>query len=185
MKASGQVVAVLAGRRPDPENAPQPVFPLSAAGAVLRRVAETFRSQSVDALVGSAACGADLLGLLAAQSVGIPFHIVLPFNVERFLRESVIDRPGDWEEPFRALIEHALQRQALTVLAGDHVPDPFILNNIAVMDEALARKPSRGLGVFVWDGEPNGPEDATADLRRRAIRAQFDIIDLSPLEVVG
>src|ERR1700687_257733 len=107
----GAIVA-LAGRRVDPVDADTRRFPLENVTLVRKRLSELFVAERATALVSSAACGADLAALEAAERLGLRWRIVLPFAPERFRQTSVIDRPGDWGPVFDRLI-------AQSRIAGD------------------------------------------------------------------
>jgi hypothetical protein len=67
-------------------------------------------------LVCSAACGADLIALEAAEQLGVRRRIVLPFAPPPLPQDIcyVIDRPGDWG----AVFDHQI---ATTSASGDLV----------------------------------------------------------------
>jgi hypothetical protein len=65
----GSVIA-LAGRRIDAPGADPPRFPLERVSAVRRRLADLLVQEQATALVCSAACGADLAALEAAEQLG-------------------------------------------------------------------------------------------------------------------
>src|SRR5689334_9121270 len=100
------IVVALAGRRIDADGAPVR-FPLKQAPSVKGRLTRLLRGLQPDALVCSAACGADLLALEAAAALQIPVTIVLPFAPERFRKTSVVDRPGNWGRRFDAVMKRA------------------------------------------------------------------------------
>ncbi len=104
------MVIALAGRRIDPPDIANPAFPLANVDAVRIRLREFFQAQSAAALVCSAACGADLLALDVAGTLGIRRRVVLPFAAERFRETSVTDRPGDWGSIFDRVIADARSR---------------------------------------------------------------------------
>src|SRR4051794_31463752 len=114
---AGSVVA-LAGRRPDPPDAPQPRFPLANVPRVREELGALLRP-GVHALVCSAACGADLLALQAAGEAGIDRHVVLPFDAGTFRATSVADRPGDWGPLYDEVVADAARRGHLESGAGD------------------------------------------------------------------
>src|SRR5687767_4455542 len=106
----------LAGRRIDAP-ASKERFPLRNVETVERRTLAYLRAHEARRLVCSAACGADLLALRAAQTMrGVIRTIVLPFGVETFRLTSVIDRPGDWSDLYTELVSDAGRTGNLVVL---------------------------------------------------------------------
>ena len=78
------MVFALAGRRIDAAEAAVPRFPLRNAEAVSRRLRAVFEFHKPEALVCSAACGADLIALAEARPLLIRRRVILPFPRERF-----------------------------------------------------------------------------------------------------
>ena len=147
-------------------------------------IRELLAREDVALLVTSAACGADLLGLEAAEELGVRVRIVLPFDVDRFRQQSVTDRGERWGLIFDHLVGRAAARGDLIVREHPEGVDAFAENNREVLIEAEAAGAGRGVAILVWDGEATGPEDATADLARRAEVAGFVRRDVSPLELL-
>src|SRR5918998_703810 len=106
----------LAGRRVDEPGAERSRFPLTNVEAVAQRLRTVLADLEPEVLVSSAACGADLLALDAARTLGIRRRIVLPFDASRFRASSVIDRPGDWGSLFDLLYEEALSSNDVVIL---------------------------------------------------------------------
>lgn len=179
-----RTVAVLGGRRIDAPDASEPRLPQAAEGPVRDAIRGLLAREDVDLLVTSAACGADLLGLQAAEELGVRVRIVLPFDVERFRQQSVTDRGGRWGSIYDDLVGRAAARGDLIVREHPEGVDAFAANNREVLREADAAGAGRGIAILVWDGEASGPEDATADLARRAEGAGFVRRDVAPLELL-
>lgn len=150
----------LAGRRIDPPDAPHARFPLVNVAEVERRLGEYFHTYAIRHLVCSAACGADLLALLAAQKAGIAAPtIVLPFNPERFRQSSVTDRPGDWGELYDVMIANARKAGRLVVLAADSSDDrSYKVATSQIVAEAAAAGPDVRV-CLVWEGAARGVSD--------------------------
>ena len=88
-------VIALAGRRVDrgKKNTPSR-FPETRVPVVRREIAGLLARESALALVSSAACGADLIGLEEAERLGLRRRIILPFTPTEFRNRSVSDCPG-------------------------------------------------------------------------------------------
>ena len=132
-------------------------------------------------MVASAACGADLVALEAAEQLGIRRRIVLPFGPERFRSTSVTDRPGDWGPTFDRLIATAEATGDLVVLDstdGDDAAYAAANEIIAREAEAMARAgpgtPRRLVAVIVWEGAARSGTDATGNFHDLAAKAGFE-----------
>jgi len=175
-------VVALAGRRIDAPGTQPPRFPLGNVPLVRRRLAHLFVEEMTEALVCSAACGADLIALEEAERLGLRRRIVLPFPPERFRDTSVIDRPGDWAPLFDRLVAAAAACGDLVVLAdiGGDDDAAYAAANDAIVREAMAlghgtdeEGVRRLLAVVVWEGKARQGSDATGGLRNIATRAGF------------
>jgi hypothetical protein len=158
-------VIALAGRRIDAADAPVARFPLAAVPQVREQIAALFRTVGATALVGSGACGADLLAHEVAEAASLPHWMILPFASDRFRTASVTDRPGDWGPRYDRMLAAVKTAKTLKTLAatGDDTRD-FGRVNGQIVAKALemAGDPSGVLAVLVWDGASRGPDDLTA-----------------------
>lgn len=103
---------VFSGHRVDAPNRPTPRFPPQNAGEVgeaLRRQVEDIRGtvrDPVALLQGTS--GGDILFAEACLDAGIPVAMRMPFDVERFVKESVEPSGGAWVERFHRLLERVV-----------------------------------------------------------------------------
>jgi len=74
------MVIAFAGRRIDPPAADKSRFPPANERMVAHRLRHRFQEMGARAFVGSAACGADLLGHDVARELGLHSVVVLPWN---------------------------------------------------------------------------------------------------------
>lgn len=174
-------VVALAGRRIDaPGEAPR--FPLSEVPRVRLAVAARLRRLNAVALVCSAACGADLLALEAAEQLGLRRRIVLPFAAERFRLSSVVDRPGNWAKSFDRLVAQARADGELVVLEGEEGDEAYAAANTIILSEARSiaeMVPSHRLvALSVWEGFARPGYDATDGFRLLARAAGFKTEDI-------
>jgi hypothetical protein len=179
-------IIALAGRRVDPPNTDTSRFPPENVELVRERLRSFLEDRQAAALVCSAACGADLVALEVAKTLGLRRRIVLPFGPERFRETSVVDRPGNWESLYDRTIDAVMQAGDLVVLDGaGEGGAAYAAANERILDEmlqlagvaaALGHKstgyipPETALAVIVWDGQSRGEDDATerfADSARR------------------
>lgn len=171
-----QMMNVLAvtGRRIDADDADQVRFSLMHVPDVHQAITSAMRMMRIEAVVCSAACGADLLALNAASELGIPAWIVLPFDRERFRETSVVDRPGDWGPIFDRHLDEAGRHNAVRLIGPvDDELEAYRLTLDAILDLATtlanrdeSESPTRPTGqiaaLVVWDGASRGPDDFTA-----------------------
>jgi hypothetical protein len=176
LTAKSRSVAALAGRRIDADNATTPRFPLARVPIVRDAIADLLRNDEVDMLICSAACGADLVALQAATSLGILCRIVLPYAPEQFRRTSVVDRPGDWGHVYDNLVSEIKALGQLVVL--DAVVDDdraYAQANEALISQIDAvANGRRRLAIMVWDGHSHAETDATAEFGRLASAAGME-----------
>jgi hypothetical protein len=168
-------VAALAGRRIDAPDTKEARFPAVEEARVAGKLLARFRAERVAALVCAAACGADILALEAAERLGIPALVVLPFSAGHFRSISVTDRPGNWGKRFDRLIEAARTAGALIEL-GYRVDDEqaFLRANRRIVEEAAKFDFSRRLAFAIWEGRARDGDDLTADFLSRASEAGFE-----------
>ncbi len=168
------MVAAVAGRLADPD--PAAHFPESAVPRVSAAVRQLLERYKPEALVASAARGADLLALTNARELGIRCRVVLPFSVDEFRRTSVGNDP-QWTHSFDAAIIDAAARSDLVILT----PEPthtaaYRAATARVLIEARNLSPDQSsdatvLALVVWDGHQSGPTDNTAYFRSLALSA--------------
>lgn len=181
---TGGVVIALAGRRVDAPAAKQPRFPAENQDRVKERIQSLFASRNARALVCSAACGADLLALEAAETKHVRRRVVLPYSREVFRRTSVVDRPGDWGARYDRALDQIEEKNDLVVLGfREDDSGAYVATNPAILDEAASLARNLGLGILavaVWD-ESRGPGDITEQFLMEAKRRQIEVAAVSTL----
>jgi hypothetical protein len=126
----------LAGWRVDGPGAPARL-PAGSTVAVREEIRRVLADTGATGLVCAAACGADILALEAAESLGLRARIVLPFSVDVFRVKSVADRGGDWSVRYGRLVRHAVRSGDLRVLPPAETDEAaFAETNRAILDEA-------------------------------------------------
>jgi hypothetical protein len=124
--------------------------------------------ENVGFAYGALACGGDLLIAEAALERGAALHVVLPFDREDFLAQSV--RPGG--EGWEARLHACLDRAASVVQASEmeFFGDPRQYGYGSRMAMGMARLRAAHLGgeavqVALWDGAPShGPAGTGCDV---------------------
>jgi hypothetical protein len=176
------MIVALAGRRIDATDAESSSFPLANIERVRQDLRRLFARLRPEALVSSAACGADLLALDEAGAAGIRRRVVLPFNARRFLETSVLDRPGEWRSVYESVIRDVTAKGDLVVLdSNSEGEEPYLLTNCAILGEAVrlcASSDGPVTAVLVWNNLPRGPEDVTDKFRAEAEKRGFPVVTI-------
>ncbi len=164
------MILALAGRRPDPPDAETRRFPITNAIAVREQMRSILSRVQPRILIGSAACGADLLGQDVAGDLGIETHVVLPFDVEKFRNTSVVDRPGHWGALYDRIIRRARSNDCLTILqAGEDSDQPYEAANqkILSLSSRHAQRDEELSAFIVWNEAPKDTADFTYHLQQQ------------------
>jgi len=181
---TGRCVAAVAGRRPDPSDAQEIVFPPESISRVRTEIRALYIERRVGMVVSSAAAGADLLALDVAGSLGLRRVIVLPFAIEEFLRTSVADRPGDWVNLFKQAVSDLAPRGDVRVIGGSsgQAGAAYLAATLEIIRlaarAARAEHSSPPIGVVIWDGVTRNRGDLTAEFRSLAVEHRFAIVDV-------
>lgn len=157
-----QRVAALSGRRIDPIDATFRRFPLDCVPKVMDELASMFAEEKVSHLVCSAACGADLLALRAAMNRSMGWHIVLPFDLEKFRRISVEDRPGNWGRVLDEVLAVTTPTQISVIPAARSDAEAYEVTVAEILKKTYSLNgASRPLAVCVWEGRRKERDDIT------------------------
>jgi len=100
-------VVVFSGHMLDKPDRPIPRFPANRAGDLAREI--RIQLEELKARVGycSAACGGDILFAEAMFERGAEVHVLLPFHVDDFIRESVAFAGEAWKQRFQSVLRLA------------------------------------------------------------------------------
>jgi len=146
---------------------------------------QLFESREVRVLVCSAACGADLIALETAGSLGIRRHVILPFEADRFRATSVVDRPGDWGPIFDKIIAEVAANHDLVNPGLEPEADASYLRaNDVILQEALSLAATNAdsvNAVLVWNGVSRGDDDMTNSFGQTARSLGLQVLELSTL----
>jgi hypothetical protein len=182
------MVLVYAGRRVDAAAKPggPPVkerFPASRVPGVAREVVRVLRELKPSTVVGSAACGTDLLVLEAAGELGLRRRVILPFDRATFRESSVTDRPGDWGSRYDAVIADVSAKGNLVELTFNARDDAtYVQTNFEIFRDADTVARSTGedcRALVVWNGAGRGAGDVTEAFLKEADRRGWapEVID--------
>jgi class 3 adenylate cyclase len=177
-------VAVFAGHLIDHPDRAVPRFPPELEEDVRRELLERLRRYDVGFGYSSAANGGDILFLEGLTEIGAERHIVLPYNREQFLEDSVDFIPGtNWAARYRTVLERATEvvtasEQRMLGGAMSYEYGFLLLDGTAaVRAEELE---TELLCFALWDGElGDGPGGTATSIEhwRRANR-EVDIVHL-------
>jgi len=180
-------VVVFSGHRIDAPDRQTPRFPAELESRVYEAIRD--RLIKLDARLGyaSAACGSDILFLEALAELGGELHIVLPYEREQFIKESVDIIPdGNWRQRFDRLMERATE----TIVPhhynlGAQCNAIYEYTNRVLYGLAKMRSEhldTQLLPLAVWNGKPGGAGGtATAVEYWQQWHDGIEIIDLESL----
>lgn len=176
-------VLALAGRRTDAVGAQVRRFPIENLALVRNRLDALMAAQKPEALVCSAAAGADLLALDVACERGLQLRVVLPFQREPFREKCVMDGGGDFGGLFDRILDVVERRGELVCLEAAATPDEsYLAANEAILSQAarLAR-PDPPIAVIVWEGRSRGPDDYTQAFGNAARERGLTVLEVLTL----
>jgi hypothetical protein len=177
-------VLAVAGRRIDAEGAEEHRFPPGNEAVVKARLCDVMASTNAQAVVCSAACGADILTLETAAHLGLRLRVVLPFSRQQFRTRSVADRGEDWGRRFDAILEQLPGEDIVQLNLQPGDKDAYSVGNARILDEAIAwaaKSDRRALAVVVWNGFSRGATDWTDGFRKLAIDRNLEVIAVPTL----
>jgi hypothetical protein len=173
------MIVGLAGRRIGAPGDSEAPVPDTNTGMVRERLRALFHEVKATALVGSGACGADLLAMEVAGELGLKRRMVLPCEPLRFRATSVVDQhyAHNWGTLFDHVASELDGRGDLIVLRDAGQSDAaYRAVNAAILEEAMRmahQDCSATLAVVVWDGTARGRDDLSAafadDARARSL----------------
>ncbi|HEX8071096.1 MAG TPA: tetratricopeptide repeat-containing protein [Pyrinomonadaceae bacterium] len=180
-------VVVCSGHLLDAPGRAHPRFPAHLEAAVRERLRA--RLKELDAGIGysSAACGSDILFLETMAELGGETNVVLPYNREQFVAESVEVLPG---AGWRARFEAALERAATVTVASEQKIGEGGLSyeycNLLLQGVGLMRAEQLDTGLVplaVWDGRAgDGPGGTAAFVAQwQATEREVEVIDTAAL----
>jgi hypothetical protein len=176
------VILVQSGNRIDGPDRDTPRFPAEQVPAVARRMTDLLELLRPSGVVTAAAAGADLLVAEAAIAGGIPLHIVLMFDRDRFRIESVEDQGDRWPDVYDAVLTHVESTPGCSLrefaLAADEAG--FRAGNGLILDRALALGGRRVLALAV---HPRASTEGSMvdDFVNKAERAGLFVLEVDPL----
>jgi hypothetical protein len=159
------MILAVAGRRVDSPDSAQRSFPIHQVSLVKKRIRAFLQNQNATSVVCSAACGADLLVLSEAGSLGLRRRIVLPCARAIFRETSVTDRPGDWGQLYDSILDEVEARGDLITLDEPSTAEAYLDTSKMILDEAMRLAKRSGesvVALLIWDSVSRGCDDVTA-----------------------
>jgi hypothetical protein len=180
---NGTVLA-LAGRRIDAAGAEERRFPPENEAMVAVRIRNMMVSAASQAVVCSAASGADILALEGAGKLGLGRRVVLPFSRQQFRAISVADRGEDWGLRFDAILQQIQSKDILELNLQGGNNEAYATVNSKIIDEAVGWASTTGrraLAMVVWNGFSRGATDLTDGFRGVAVDRKLEVIPVPTL----
>lgn len=177
-------VLALAGRRIDAAGADERRFPPENEAMVAVRIRNAMVSAASQAVVCSAACGADILALEGAAQLGLARRVVLPFARQHFRAKSVADRGEDWGRRFDAILQQLQSEDILELNLPSGNDAAYAAVNAKIIEEAVAwasMTGRRALAMIVWNGFSRGATDLTEGFKRVALDRKLEVISVPTL----
>lgn len=138
-------------------------FPALAEAHVAAQIQNALASHNVGYGYGSLACGADTLFVEALLARNAEVDVVLPFEKDSFLKESVANGGAKWVERFGQCIE---QVRVMHATEGEFLGDAGVFAYTAQLAMGLAmlraqQFASEPIQLAVWDGRETGEKAGT------------------------
>jgi class 3 adenylate cyclase/tetratricopeptide (TPR) repeat protein len=180
-------VVVFAGHLMDRPGRRPPRFPPALEEAARTAIRERLKARHAGFGYSSAACGGDILFLESLLELGGETHIVLPYNSEQFVNDSVDIVPGgDWGARYEGMLARA--RDVVTASEQPMSDGQLSYEYTVLLLEGMAGLRAAELDtelvpMVLWDGLPgDGPGGTASTVTRwRQAGRDVDVIDLAAL----
>jgi hypothetical protein len=139
-------------------------FPAHAEARVSSEIQSQLKTCNVGYGYGSLACGADTLIVEALLARKAEVGVVLPFETESFVKESVASGGANWLSRFYACLK---QVRVIHATEGEYVGDSEVFGYTSRLAMGLAmlraqQLASEPMQLAVWDGQQAGDEAGTS-----------------------
>lgn len=180
-------VAVFVGHMIDRADRAIPRFPAELTNSISLEIEKRLEKLDVKIGFSSAAGGSDILFLEAILKRGGEIHIVLPYERNQFIQDSVDVCPGGgWRSRFEQVVKHATEILCVSPhrLTGGSILFEYanrMIYGLAGLRSKLMETNLKALAV--WDGLPGdgrGGVESTVDFWRKSGR-EVEIIDTGDL----
>jgi len=178
------VVVVFVGHMVDRPNRPIPRFPPQIENEVKRAISQRLKELNAGFGYASVACGSDILFHEAVLERNGESHIVLPYEKEFFIEDSVdIAGNPEWVTRCNAVTAAAMEVQEASKRSQICGRVSYIFANLLL--HGLASVHAKHLEtnlvpMAVWDGQPGDGPDGTAGTveRWKKLGLEVNVIDL-------
>ncbi len=164
-------VVVFSGHMIDRPERPIPRFPQGAVSQVKREIKEKLRAIGARMGFASGACGADLLFHEAMLEIGGETNVVIPFDRDQFVAESVAigGHADGWKRKFAAVTNRAKSLITVSLQKTDFGSVYYEYANIVL--NGLARNRAAHLdtelvALTVWNGQSGDGPGGTAGMHQ-------------------
>ncbi|MBV9882621.1 MAG: adenylate/guanylate cyclase domain-containing protein [Sphingomonadaceae bacterium] len=139
-----------------------------AEAQIRATVDDLLEQEGVGFAYGALACGADIVAAEALLDRGVELNVVLPFEEEDFLLQSVLPGGAGWEARYRACRDRAARLVYASPMAYFGNPAQYGYASRTAMGLARLRAEHLGAGAVqlaIWDGiASDGPAGTGADV---------------------
>jgi class 3 adenylate cyclase len=146
-------------------------FPAAQEPMVKKAIKKMLADEDVGFGYGSLAAGADILFAEALLRRKASLHVVLPFDREEFINESVRPSGEHWVKRFERCLKAAEKKGTVRYATADHyLGDDHLFNYASQLSMGLALLRAQHLfapveQIAVWDGlAPSGPAGTAVDM---------------------
>jgi len=180
-------IVVFAGHMIDRPDREFPRFPPELEPAVARALRQRLETLGAGFGFASAACGSDILFHEAILERQGESHVVLPYQKDVFVRESVNIIPGaDWIDRYQRVIARAVDVQESSQYSRTSGSVLYEFGNLMLHGLASVRADqlqTRLVPLVVWDGKPGDGAGGTASALERwqTLGPDVEIIHLAAL----
>jgi adenylate cyclase len=139
-------------------------FPAHAEARVSGEIQSQLKTHNVGYGYGSLACGADTLIVERLLARRAEVGVVLPFETESFVKESVASGGANWLSRFHACLK---QVRIIHATEGEYVGDPEVFGYASRLAMGLAilraqQLASEPMQLAVWDGQQASDQAGTS-----------------------
>jgi class 3 adenylate cyclase/tetratricopeptide (TPR) repeat protein len=180
-------VVVFTGHMVDRDDRTVPRFPSRLEPLVKDAIRECLSKLNAGFGYASGACGSDILFHEVMSERKGESHVILPYEKERFIKDSVeIVRGGDWGKRLDKVIAQAIETQEVSKQPrmGSGVSYEFANRMLQGLASARAEQlETKLVPVALWDGKSGTGVGGTGDTveRWRQLGLQVEIINLEEI----
>ena len=164
-------------------------LPEELTGAVGQIISDQLEKLGKVVGYSSAACGSDILFLEAVQNAGGETHVVLPYDQEKFARDSVAFAGSHWQERFAQVFAKAVKvttvspHQKLSWGSVSYDYANLVLTGMALTH--AKQLDTEFTTMAVWDGKEGDGLGGTASVVKRwQDRHKQKVVIIDPAKVM-